>query len=186
MYLLTIDAVIALQMMGFDLAIILLGRYWSTQEEKRSLQATKLNLELEHLKAQINPHFFMNMLNNIHGMVEINPTQAQVMIMELSKMMRKRFSSKKQSSSFVDISLQVREGQVCFTCDNSVHHQPAITAKSGGIGFANLRQRLQLLYGANFTLCIEDDNKQLQERPADLSESSLLIGGFVRMKVLYI
>lgn len=30
----------------------------------------------------------MNMLNNIHGMVEMDPARAQVMIMELSKLMR--------------------------------------------------------------------------------------------------
>lgn len=82
------DLVIATLMLGFDLAIALFSRYQEEQEKARRLEATHLRHELEHLKAQINPHFLMNMLNNIHGMVELNPAKAQVMIVELSKLMR--------------------------------------------------------------------------------------------------
>lgn len=85
---LLLDFVIAVLMLGFDLAIALLTRYQEEQEKARRLEAAHLRHELEHLKAQVNPHFFMNMLNNIHGMVEMNPAKAQVMIMELSKLMR--------------------------------------------------------------------------------------------------
>lgn len=83
-----IDVVIAILMLGFDLGIVLLSRYQQEQERERQLEALHLQHELEYLKAQISPHFFMNMLNNIHGMVELNPVQAQAMIMELSKLMR--------------------------------------------------------------------------------------------------
>ena len=85
---LLLDLVIAALMLGFDLAIALLARYQKEQEKARRLEAAHLKHELEHLKAQINPHFFMNMLNNIHGMVEMDPAKAQVMIMELSGLMR--------------------------------------------------------------------------------------------------
>ena len=44
--------------------------------------------ELEYLKYQISPHFFMNTLNNIHALVDINPERAKSTIVELSKMMR--------------------------------------------------------------------------------------------------
>ena len=83
-----LDLVIATLMLGFDLAIALFSRYQEEQEKARRLEAAHLRHELEHLKAQVNPHFFMNMLNNIHGMVEMDPAKAQVMIMELSKLMR--------------------------------------------------------------------------------------------------
>lgn len=85
---LMLDLMIAALMLGFDLAIALLARYQEEQEKSRSLEAAHLRYELEHLKAQLNPHFLMNMLNNIHGMVEVDPAKAQVMIMELSKLMR--------------------------------------------------------------------------------------------------
>ena len=85
---LLLDLVIAVLMLGFDLAIALLFRYQKEQEKAHRLETEHLRYELEHLKAQLNPHFFMNMLNNIHGMVELDPAKAQVMIMELSKLMR--------------------------------------------------------------------------------------------------
>lgn len=85
---LLLDLVIAALMLGFDLAIALLLRYQDEQEKARRLETEHLRYELEHLKAQVNPHFFMNMLNNIHGMVELDSVKAQEMIMELSKLMR--------------------------------------------------------------------------------------------------
>jgi hypothetical protein len=59
-------------------------------DHKRLLALEKENLEqqLEYLKYQINPHFFMNTLNNIHALVDIDPEKAKDTILELSKMMR--------------------------------------------------------------------------------------------------
>lgn len=84
----TLDLIIAILMMGFDISIVLLSRYQEEEKKKYRLEADHKERELEHLKAQINPHFFMNMLNNIHVMVELDPAEAQKMIMELSRMMR--------------------------------------------------------------------------------------------------
>jgi len=44
--------------------------------------------ELMHLKSQVNPHFFFNMLNNLYGLVGTDPTKAQALILKLSDMMR--------------------------------------------------------------------------------------------------
>lgn len=75
-------------MLGFDIAIVLLSRSQEEEERRRRTDAAHKEQELEHLKAQLNPHFFMNMLNNIHGMVDIDSQMAQDMIMELSRLMR--------------------------------------------------------------------------------------------------
>ena len=45
-------------------------------------------MELEYLKYQINPHFFMNTLNNIHALVDIDQETAKRTIIDLSKLMR--------------------------------------------------------------------------------------------------
>lgn len=65
--------------------------YFKSQEDTKLLtQIDKHNLErqLEYLKYQVNPHFFMNTLNNIHALVDIDPERAKTTIVELSKMMR--------------------------------------------------------------------------------------------------
>ncbi len=213
-----LDLIISLLMLGCDFTLVLLSRYQQEKEDEQKRRETHLKHELQYLKAQIHPHFFMNMLNNIHGMVEIDPTRAQEMIMELSKLMRyvlydgaqlftsfqkekefvanyvnlmrKRYSNKKVSitlemsqdgddgimvppllfitvienafkhgvsyraPSFVAIRLSVEEGFVNLVCDNSVHEAAGTTGNEGGVGLANLRQRLHLLYGERFTLDI--------------------------------
>ena len=52
------------------------------------LEKQNLEHQLEYLRYQINPHFFMNTLNNIHYLVDVNPEQAQKAIRELAMMMR--------------------------------------------------------------------------------------------------
>lgn len=77
-----------LLLMGMNLGVKL---YFKSQEDSKALvQIERQNLErqLEYLKYQVNPHFFMNTLNNIHALVDIDPERAKTTIVELSKMMR--------------------------------------------------------------------------------------------------
>ena len=62
----------------------------SLDDKKRikELERENLRRQLEYLKYQINPHFFMNTLNNIHALVDIDPEQAKYTIEVLSKLMR--------------------------------------------------------------------------------------------------
>ena len=64
--------------------------FQSSAHEKRvqALEAQSLNQQLETLRYQINPHFFMNTLNNIHALVDIDPEKAKESIEEFSKLMR--------------------------------------------------------------------------------------------------
>jgi hypothetical protein len=65
--------------------------YFKSLNDRRRLDALErenLNTRLSYLKYQINPHFFMNTLNNIHAMVMIDPNQANGMIETLSSLMR--------------------------------------------------------------------------------------------------
>lgn len=57
-------------------------------ENYKELEKARLKAELDYLKFQVNPHFFMNSLNNIHALVDIDKEKAQKAIVELSKMMR--------------------------------------------------------------------------------------------------
>ncbi len=77
-----------LSLLGLNLGIKL---YFKNNEDKKTLQTLqKKNLEqqLEYLKCQINPHFLMNTLNNIHALVDIDPERAKEMIVIMSRLMR--------------------------------------------------------------------------------------------------
>ena len=79
---------IALMMLGVNLG----AKYYATYslEKKRLAELEKENLKyrLEYLRYQINPHFFMNTLNNIHALVDDAPEKAKESIVELSRLMR--------------------------------------------------------------------------------------------------
>lgn len=58
------------------------------RKRMRELERENLHQQLEYLKYQVNPHFFMNTLNNIHALVDIDPEQAKCTIEVLSHLMR--------------------------------------------------------------------------------------------------
>ncbi len=79
---------IAFLILGFDTGFRIAFR-WSKSEKIRSdLEKQQLKTELDFLKHQISPHFFMNTLNNIHALVDIDSEDAKKAIIRLSRMMR--------------------------------------------------------------------------------------------------
>ena len=208
--------VVLLLMFGANLGIKNYIR--SRDDRKRLVELEKRNLEqqLEYLRYQINPHFFMNTLNNIHALVEFNPVKAQEMIVELSKMMRfvlyegnkqsvplsreldfirhyvtlmkLRYTDKVsikldlpnetperqipplilvtfienafkhgvsyQHESFIEVTVTVEDETLLFRCHNSKADHS--NEEKGGVGLANVRKRLDLIYGERYRLCIKD------------------------------
>ena len=74
-------------------------------ESIKELEKEKLRSELEYLKYQVNPHFFMNSLNNIHALIDINKNKAQAAVQELSGMMRYLLYDK--ASMFVPLEKEI-------------------------------------------------------------------------------
>ena len=216
--------IILILMVGMNLGIKLYFKQRSDQKRLAELEKENLEQQLEYLKYQINPHFFMNTLNNIHALVDIDPEKAKETILELSKMMRfvlyegnkagvplnreidflqnyiilmkLRYTDKVkikvetpatlpnkevpplmfitfvenafkhgvsyQQESFIDISIKEtgRQGDretscLIFTCANS--RIPKEEDNHGGVGLANVKKRLDLIYGNNYTLDIKDE-----------------------------
>ena len=212
-----ISIVILILMLGMNLGIKLYFKQRGDQKKFSELEKQSLEQQLEYLKYQINPHFFMNTLNNIHALVDIDPEKAKQTILELSKMMRfvlyegnkqgvpldreiaflnnyitlmkLRYTDKVRISvdtpsslpnreipplmfitfvenafkhgvsyrqeSFIDITLTTDDDRLTFTCQNS--RIPKEEDKHGGVGLNNVRQRLNLIYGENYTLNIKDE-----------------------------
>ena len=74
-------------------------------ESIKELEKEKLRSELEYLKYQINPHFFMNSLNNIHALIDIDKDKAQTAVQELSGLMR--YVLYEKSAMFVPIEKEI-------------------------------------------------------------------------------
>lgn len=79
---------LALLVFGLNIAIKLLFKSLRDDRRMKELEKQTLQTELEYLKHQINPHFFMNTLNNIHALIDIDAEKAKDTVLELSKMMR--------------------------------------------------------------------------------------------------
>lgn len=80
--------VVAFLIIGFNVAIKLYFKSLQDDRDLMELRHRQLESELRYLKYQVNPHFFMNTLNNIHALVDINAERAKEAIIELSKLMR--------------------------------------------------------------------------------------------------
>lgn len=85
---LIMDFVFAVLMLGCNITVVLLFQIKKTREKADRLERINMLHELKYLKAQFSPHFLMNTLNNIHAMIEVNPAQAQDMVISLSKLLR--------------------------------------------------------------------------------------------------
>ncbi|WP_128330726.1 sensor histidine kinase [Apibacter sp. HY039] len=83
-----IDSLSMIIPIAFVVALKIGERWLKTEAEKKEIENIKLHSELEHLKYQIQPHFFFNSLNNIYSLVDIAPEKAKETLHSLSKLMR--------------------------------------------------------------------------------------------------
>ncbi|GGF51755.1 sensor histidine kinase [Echinicola rosea] len=202
---------------------------WQTDEAlRRQLDQQRISSELSYLKAQINPHFFFNTLNNIYSLTSIDVESARIALHKLSRMMRyvlyetekdqtllskeigfiKDFIElmKLRISEKVKIELEIDEKmedrvvapmlllpfvENCFkhgissrqpgTISIKIHTQEnTLTLETSnkivpknmgspessqrGIGLANTKRRLSLLYHKKHELAIDDQNPENEYR----------------------
>ena len=84
----TLTVTITLLVVGISTAITGIQKWQKDNQERKELEKDKVTSELSFLKAQINPHFFFNTLNNIYALTTVDPKVAGEAIHQLSKMMR--------------------------------------------------------------------------------------------------
>lgn len=82
------NVIFALMMNGTNGGIKLLYKSLLDEQHMFELQEENLKTEMASLKYQMNPHFFMNTLNNIHALIDIDTEAAKTAVIDLSKMMR--------------------------------------------------------------------------------------------------
>ena len=100
----------------------------------------KVNLELPNETSQnlrVPPLLFISFIENAfkHGVSYLNDTEINIKLYELN-------------------------GKVMFCCDNTVPQNVAESNKAGGVGLSNVRRRLDLLYGSNYSLKIYEEDQR--------------------------
>lgn len=73
---------------GVSFAIKSITKWRQSEIERRNLENENLKSELRTLKYQIQPHFFLNTLNNIYALTDISTDRAKEAIHSLGKLMR--------------------------------------------------------------------------------------------------
>jgi sensor histidine kinase YesM len=73
---------------GLSTSVALVEKWQKDEALRGELERQRINTELSYLKAQINPHFFFNTLNNIYSLTTLDVSKAQEALLKLSRMMR--------------------------------------------------------------------------------------------------
>lgn len=181
-------------------------------QQAKELESATIQLELQLLENQINPHFLFNMLNNANIMIKKDPDTAIHIIGKLEDMLRYQMNDSarekvylkdeilflddfldleqsrrdhfdytisidgepdnlqippllfiafvenavkhnvdSRASSYVKICFSITKEKLIFVCENSIPKKPH-KQKAGGIGLANIKRRLNLLYNNNYFL----------------------------------
>jgi LytS/YehU family sensor histidine kinase len=192
--------------------IKLLQRWTKDNERMAELSNITLNMELNELKNQINPHFLFNMLNNVKALIRTDPEKAATVIMKLSEFLRYQLYENSEEKTpltaelnfvsnflnlekirrdnlsisidpetdartmatvfvppnlfttfvenavkhsvdisgavtYIKINIGMEDQHLHFECINSIGNGLKISdTKSSGLGLANIKRRLELLY----------------------------------------
>ncbi|NRB53860.1 MAG: histidine kinase [Saprospiraceae bacterium] len=102
------------------------------QYQIQELKAKTATSELNTLKAQLNPHFLFNTLNNIYGVNQIDSEIGSEMIMELSDVMRYHLEFSKEGKVKLEDEIQLLNSYIKLeklrlreTCDVQVKFNDA-------------------------------------------------------------
>ena len=74
--------------LGISTCITVVQKWQADAQARQALEQQRVSSELLVLKAQINPHFFFNTLNNIYALTLLDGEEARSAIHRLSRMMR--------------------------------------------------------------------------------------------------
>jgi hypothetical protein len=82
------NLITAILIIGTSTAIELVFKWSGEEKRRKDIEKEQLKTNLALLRHQVSPHFFMNTLNNIHSLIEMNSEKAQDAVVRLSTLMR--------------------------------------------------------------------------------------------------
>ena len=83
-----VNLAVFLMVFVFSTGIRVINQWLRSEQRNKEIANEKLKAELSFLKAQINPHFLFNTLNNIYALASAQSEQTAAAIMKLSSIMR--------------------------------------------------------------------------------------------------
>lgn len=82
------DLLFMFMFVGFSSALKIFLRTRQIEMQNKELEQQRRDAELKNLKNQLNPHFIFNTLNNIYALIAIDGEKAQLVVLELSNLLR--------------------------------------------------------------------------------------------------
>ncbi len=105
------------QVFGFGMFYVFLLFVWSLfyfvyhyiarYNQSLKFEASMIEIELNNLKNQLNPHFIFNALNSIRALVDENPVKSKQAINHLSNILRNSLTFEKKSLTRFDDELKI-------------------------------------------------------------------------------
>ena len=86
---------------GVGTSVTAIQKWQKDKQLHQEMEQDKISSELSFLKAQINPHFFFNTLNNIYALTHIDAETSRKAIHQLSRMMRYVLYDTQNSTTFL-------------------------------------------------------------------------------------
>lgn len=108
----------------FSTGIKVIGQWLQSEQHNKEIASEKLQAELSFLKAQINPHFLFNTLNNIYALATANSEQTAPAVLKLSSIMRYVLTEARND-------LVPLEKEIQFTTHYIELQKMRLTSKSG-------------------------------------------------------
>lgn len=81
--------------------------YFDQYNKALKYEASMVQIELNNLKSQLNPHFIFNALNSIRALVDENPVKSKQAINQLSNILRSSLASEKKGLTKFDDELKI-------------------------------------------------------------------------------
>lgn len=88
-------------------ALYFIYNYFERYNKSLKMDATVKEIELNNLKAQLNPHFIFNAMNSIRALVDENPIKSKLAITQLSNILRNSLGTDKKGLTKFEDELKI-------------------------------------------------------------------------------
>jgi two-component system, LytTR family, sensor kinase len=91
----------------FYFAFLYFENYRKEEIKNLQLETSRIEIELNSLKSQLNPHFLFNAMNSIRALIEENPAMAKKAITQLATILRNSFQTGKKKEIMFSEELEL-------------------------------------------------------------------------------